>query len=105
MIRFLKAAYYFARHQAYVPRTEWTAEDAAALQRFMATSEGLKFRASLQDVAFRQSEAALGETTNLLAEVGFARGERGLLAVILAMADAETLTTQEEQGADPAANQ
>lgn len=101
LLRFIRAALLFARHQAWVDAPVWTAEDAAALTAFLDTNTGNKLKASLLNMTMRQQAAALSSTKDLKFEAGFCTGQKATIMAITAMADTKQFTEPGEDDADP----
>lgn len=104
LIRHLRAALLFARHQAWVDRPDWTADDAGALTEFLGTRTGAKLRDYLINLALVQQSRALGSSSNLKFEAGYCTGQKATIAAITTLADLQQFTERGEDGADPATN-
>lgn len=101
----IKAALIFSRHQAWADEPEWVLKDAAQLASFLDSDAGRKLKQALTNVVLRQQAHALNRTDGLVFEAGYCAGQKGLVAVIEAMADASKFTEPGEQDDDPATNQ
>lgn len=100
-IRFLKAAFIFARHQAWVDQPLWEKGDAKALAQFLGSPTGCRLRAMFLNTVLRQQAHALSNTGNLLYEAGYCAGQKGLVSTITALADSDTISETEDTEAVP----
>lgn len=98
MIRFLKAALLFARHQAWVDEPRWTRDDAEGLGRYLQSASGANLKATLVNMALRQQAAAVSHKTGLEYEAGYCTGQRAAIVAIEALADIKQFTGQGEDG-------
>lgn len=104
MLRRLKAALFFARHQSWVNEPNWTKDDAAALSRFLDSETGSRFKGTLLNLVLRaESDAIARPSAELERQCGWAAGQKGLVAVISALADTDRFTPPED-GSDPLAS-
>lgn len=101
MIRKLKAALVFLRHIPWVDAPDWTVTDARALQAFLATPTGVKFRAELLNRVVRSQASAVSAVgPHQPFECGVAVGLRTGVQSIEWMADDSKFTADE--GTEPA---
>lgn len=101
---FLKAAFIFARHQAWVDAPAWTPVDAASLSTFLGSQTGTRLRTFLANTVVMQQAHAVTTTSNLVYEAGYCAGQRALAAAISAHADKDNFTEQGDSEGDPATN-
>lgn len=105
LIRFIRAALIFARHQAWVDAPEWKPEDAKALEMFLKNPAGQKLRAFLLNTVISQQASAVTKTANLAYEAGYCGGQKGIISVIEALSDAKSFSEQGDTDSDPATHQ
>jgi hypothetical protein len=95
MIKFiakLKAAWTFNRHQQWVNPLPWQIEDAIALNRFLKSETGMKFKDALLNTVLMQNASALTDKNHLHYSAGFAMGQASLVKVIEVMADESAIS-------------
>ena len=63
LLRFIKAALIFARHQAWVDAPKWEASDAKALEQFLTSPAGQKLRAMLLNTVLQSQASAIMKTS------------------------------------------
>jgi hypothetical protein len=86
MIRFLRACFRFARHQAYVIPPEWNDADAEFFLNFLQSPTGQRLRAHLSNATIRQaSQAITSSRENLDYACGYAAGFRGAVMLFETM--------------------
>lgn len=105
LYHFFKAAFIFARHQAWPDAAMWSPADAVHLGSFLATGTGTRLRGYLRATVVLQQAEALNRTDNLVYEAGYCAGQKALAAVISGLADKDKFTEQGDMDADPATNQ
>lgn len=107
LLRFIKAAIIFARHQAWVNEPKWEAADAKALEQFLNSPPGQKLRAFLLNTVLKQQAIALSESKvgNLVYEAGYCGGQKGIISAIEALSDAKAFSEQGDTDSDPATHQ
>lgn len=105
LYQFLKAAFIFARHQAWVDAPKWEKPDAQALANFLVTPAGARLKAYLVNAVLCQQAKALNTTSALVYEAGYCAGQRGLVASLEAMANSESFSEPGDTDADPATHQ
>lgn len=107
LLRFIKAALIFARHQAWVNEPKWEPSDAKALEQFLTSPAGQKLRAFLLNAVLKQQAIALSESKagNLAFEAGYCNGQKGIISVIEALSDAKSFSEQGDTDSDPATHQ
>lgn len=103
LLRFLKAMFLFAIHQAWVDQPIWDKDDALYLGKFYATATGLRLRTMLKNIVVRQQAFALNRAgpSRLVYEAGYCAGQKATVAVLEAMADATQFSDQGDMEADP----
>ena len=101
MIRFmsrLRAAWAFGRHQQWVNPLPWERVDAVALNAFLKSETGKKFKDALLNTVLMQNASALVDKNNLQYSAGFAMGQASLVKVIEVMATEDAIS---DQSSDP----
>jgi hypothetical protein len=98
--QFLKAAFIFAKHQAWADAPQWDKDDATALGKFFESYTGAKLKLLLLNTVLRQQANALNTTGNLVFEAGYCGGQRGLVAVLESLADGNQFTASGDTEAD-----
>lgn len=104
---FLKAAFLFARYQAWADAGLWQAVDAVTLTAFLSTATGVRLRQFLAATVCRQQALALNsrKAEDLIYEAGYSAGQKALASAITGLCDHTQFTEQGDTDADPATNQ
>lgn len=104
-LRQLRAAFLFARHQAWVDQPVWEKADAETMGRFLASPTGVRLKDTLVNLVLRQQAASLSKTSGLEYEAGYCTGQKAMVAVLESMADLKQFTHEGElEDADHHAN-
>lgn len=91
----IKAAWSFSRHQKWVDPLPWGKEEAIALNNFLRSEVGKKFKDALLNTVLMQNASAITDRNHLQYSAGFAMGQASLVKVIEVMADQESITGQD----------
>lgn len=105
ILRFIRAAFIFARYQAWVNAPEWTKADAEGLAQYFSTPSGAKLKLVLVNLVLRQQASALSKTSGLEYEAGFATGQKAAVAALESLLPASPIPEEGDPDADPSLNQ